>query len=442
MKDQSLTLLQEMSPTTHSDIGSLVLGAGGSPSASPAGKIRGRSSLDRPRASRSLKQANAEVRTTRGIYGPTCFESNVNFDASGGLASRLAARLATVGSMEFVLTWKRKATPLKRLIYRLAASRPHISDRESTGSLSAFPTAKASDGGLDLTKSSRSVTGLALPAVVVEMMVGYPTPNAHPDAPNMSKTRENGRIANRETEQCLGEVAKQLDLIAFRTPSASDALLVAHPNPDAQAGQHSLATEATMLSSWASPSARDHKDTPGMATRAENPDGSERDRTDQLPRQVAGVVSAWQTPGTDSFRSRGGDRKDEMGLDQQAHAAAEASLSARPTARAEDSECCGNHPGAMDSLTGVTRVLSGQTSPSSDQIPKGNTDVLADGSKPLKKSPKGALSPTFVSWLMGYPSAWLECAPEKIVKPRKDGARRARTRPAESQPSTLGAAAG
>lgn len=26
----------------------------------------------------------------------------------------------------------------------------------------------------------------------------------------------------------------------------------------------------------------------------------------------------WQTPGTDSFRSRGGDRKDEMGLDQQA----------------------------------------------------------------------------------------------------------------------------
>jgi DNA (cytosine-5)-methyltransferase 1 len=28
--------------------------------------------------------------------------------------------------------------------------------------------------------------------------------------------------------------------------------------------------------------------------------------------------SQWQTPATDSFRSRGGDRKDEMGLDQQA----------------------------------------------------------------------------------------------------------------------------
>ena len=30
------------------------------------------------------------------------------------------------------------------------------------------------------------------------------------------------------------------------------------------------------------------------------------------------AVEFWQTPGTDSFRSRGGDRKDEMGLDQQA----------------------------------------------------------------------------------------------------------------------------
>src|SRR4029434_5502383 len=30
------------------------------------------------------------------------------------------------------------------------------------------------------------------------------------------------------------------------------------------------------------------------------------------------TVDLWQTPATDSFRSRGGDRKDEMGLDQEA----------------------------------------------------------------------------------------------------------------------------
>lgn len=33
---------------------------------------------------------------------------------------------------------------------------------------------------------------------------------------------------------------------------------------------------------------------------------------------VSGFSPGWQTPATDSFRSRGGDRKDEEGLDQQA----------------------------------------------------------------------------------------------------------------------------
>jgi hypothetical protein len=116
----------------------------------------------------------------------------------------------------------------------------------------------------------------------------------------------------------------------------------------------------------------------------------------------------WQTPATDSFRSRGGDRRDEMGLDQEArnwstptthdeheryekHAqggtplTAQAHLWASPqardfrsgetienygnprplneqvvnwsTPRAEDSESCGNHPGREgDSLTGQTKL--------------------------------------------------------------------------------------
>jgi len=33
---------------------------------------------------------------------------------------------------------------------------------------------------------------------------------------------------------------------------------------------------------------------------------------------IAEQAELWQTPATDSFRSRGGDRKDEQGLDQQA----------------------------------------------------------------------------------------------------------------------------
>ncbi len=43
------------------------------------------------------------------------------------------------------------------------------------------------------------------------------------------------------------------------------------------------------------PAARDWKDTAGMATTGTNPDGSERSRLDQLPRQAA--LAGWPTPG-------------------------------------------------------------------------------------------------------------------------------------------------
>ncbi len=53
---------------------------------------------------------------------------------------------------------------------------------------------------------------------------------------------------------------------------------------------------AAAMSSWTSPSARDWKDTPGMSETGTNPDGTERMRLDQLPRQVN--LSAWPTPQT------------------------------------------------------------------------------------------------------------------------------------------------
>ena len=124
-------------------------------------------------------------------------------------------------------------------------------------------------------------------------------------------------------------------------------------------------------------------------------------------------AAQWQTPGTDSFRSRGGDRVNEMGLDQEArnwqspqgrdfrsreiaretaakhagsrplneevlnwgtpkigtntgHGQTEPTRGSRledqcqnwPTARAEDGESCGNHPGAVDSLRGAVENWS------------------------------------------------------------------------------------
>jgi hypothetical protein len=44
-------------------------------------------------------------------------------------------------------------------------------------------------------------------------------------------------------------------------------------------------------SSWATPCSRDWKDTPGQATIRVNEDGTTRNRTDQLSRQVHGMNS-------------------------------------------------------------------------------------------------------------------------------------------------------
>lgn len=52
---------------------------------------------------------------------------------------------------------------------------------------------------------------------------------------------------------------------------------------------------------------------------AAGPDLAKEERSSTGPALPA-AAALWQTPGTDSFRSRSGDRKDEMGLDQQARA--------------------------------------------------------------------------------------------------------------------------
>lgn len=150
-------------------------------------------------------------------------------------------------------------------------------------------------------------------------------------------------------------------------------------------------TRDSVSSSW--PSARGHES--GSWQR----DG----KTGELRPTLDGAATQWQTVGTDSFRSRGGDRKDEMGLDQQARTwrtpeapgqtggvrsrtlsrgqghqvttaeqwptpltpstpEAHGQLSGDfrkkldkvwPTARAEDAESAGNHHGATDSLSGA-----------------------------------------------------------------------------------------
>jgi hypothetical protein len=103
----------------------------------------------------------------------------------------------------------------------------------------------------------------------------------------------------------------------------------------------------------------------------------------------------WQTPGADSFRSRGGERKGEAGLDRQAR------TWPSPTAGMETPEDMaqaryagngGKRPAyAMTGLPGPTTQTDGAT--------------ISSGI-PTVRPPGRVLSPSFVEALMGFPDGW------------------------------------
>lgn len=102
------------------------------------------------RANLSARQAVAQGCLTIATSGPPLIGSSRNMLLARSLASGLQALTASSGSTLYRLTWVHAATPAGRWISRLRASAP-----------------RTSDSGC----------------------IGWPTPDAHPDAPNTSTNR-------------------------------------------------------------------------------------------------------------------------------------------------------------------------------------------------------------------------------------------------------------
>lgn len=186
-------------------------------------------------AKASPAPAKDKARQTRDTYGHISIGSSASVALSSFLANRLKQQLPTDGSMEYRQTWKKKITPLGRSYWAHTASALRTGDKDSTGA--PWPTPRVSQIAME---------------------------GSNPDRAGNGKCR----------------LEDDVYLAAWPTPMAEDSEQTgAHRrNPDTL----NSAAKAT----WATPSSRDWKDTPGMAETGTNPDGTDRTRLDQLPRQA------------------------------------------------------------------------------------------------------------------------------------------------------------
>ena len=224
---------------------------------SPASLTTIRSGPEAAPASPSAPQGNGKATRTSDTYGRTGVGSSRSAALQSLLVSRLLPRLEQAGSTMFAYRSSRLVTPSGRSVFQLAASGHRTSGAGSTG----WPTPGSAEGGGG--KSTHDQSG-GMSFATAAQLAGWTTPNAN------------------EREETPEEWAQRNE----RQKAA---------NPNLGARQFMLNT-AAQLSSWATPSNRDHKDASDPATWNCT---EQRERMDQLPRQVFGVMPSGSPASTE-----------------------------------------------------------------------------------------------------------------------------------------------
>ncbi len=145
---------------------------------------------------------------------------------------------------------------------------------------------------------------------------------------------------------------------------------------------------------------------------------------------LTGAAKGWQTPATDSFRSRGGDRINEQGLDQQARTwpttqehngqgAPGASCKQRGSRRSDLVRDAAQWPTPVrgDHRSGVTGNIAKKNARPLCEVAC-QSSLQARTTSPRGKNSSASiprLNPRFVEMLMGFPVGWTDCAPLEMA---------------------------
>ena len=295
MKSNLMTLPYSTSATSLPALASGVSPCNGPDSEQQKAFLQGRAPVNP-----GVAQAPEKDTPTSATYGPLFGNSyehagrplfSVSKSPVPPLSERLGvalqSRLSRFGSMEYGQTWKLRATPLGLRYWAHTVSGRPTSGSGCTGSRT--PTTGDAQRGVELNPKARNPKAGTASLNNEAAMAGHPTPSSEGSAGEISEDLE--RIGNKFRNRKTGRI--------LQTNLATDTLMLCgHPTPNCPTGGPNSnrdnrgaggadLEEVANLAGHPTCSARDWKDMPGMAQTGTNPDGTERNRLDMLPRVAA-----------------------------------------------------------------------------------------------------------------------------------------------------------